>query len=167
MTKNSFEIKDLPEISDCIKKVADEKIKIINSNYVYLIRDLIIITNFELNTNRIKPLIMYDAFFLLELTLKYYLIRYSDFNVKEIEEKGHNIVDLIKIAKDYGVDADELNFLLQKFRNKEMHKLDLNNYYNYKYNREIGKDSLIFDYECSDKEKNNIKDVIEWVKKYV
>ena len=73
----------------------------------------------------------------------------------------------MRSAKEIGLDVDELQFLLQKFRNRENHRLDLNNYYNYKYNREIGQDKLIFDFECSDKEKNNIKEVMEWIKRYI
>ena len=146
MIKDSFEITQIPETSDVVNKIVEKNVEIIIFNYVCLIRDLIDITMYTLNKDIVKPLIFYNTCFLVELSLKYYLIRST---------------------KEIGLDVDELQFLLQKFRNRENHRLDLNNYYNYKYNREIGQDKLIFDFECSDKEKNNIKEVMEWIKRYI
>lgn len=167
MTKDSFEITQIPETPNTINKIVESNIEIIISNYVYLIKDLINITMYTLNKDIVKPLIIYNTCFLVELSLKYYLIRIAKLNINEVEVKGHNIVELMRISKEIGLDVDELQFLLQKFRNRENHRLDLNNYYNYKYNREIGEDKLIFNFECSDKEKNNIKEVMEWIKRYV
>lgn len=165
--KSSFKITQIPENFDIANRIVESNIDIIICNYVYLIKDLINITMYTLNKDIIKPIILYNTFFLIELSLKYYLIRTAKLNIDEIESKGHNIVELMRVAKETELDVNELQFLLQKFRNKEKHKLDFNNYYNYKYNREIGQDKLIFDFECSDKEKNNIKEVIEWIKRYI
>jgi|GEM_PF-3182841 hypothetical protein len=167
MIKDSFEITQIPETSDVVNKIVEKNVEIIIFNYVCLIRDLIDITMYTLNKDIVKPLIFYNTCFLVELSLKYYLIRSTKLNINDVEEKGHNIVELMRSAKEIGLDVDELQFLLQKFRNRENHRLDLNNYYNYKYNREIGQDKLIFDFECSDKEKNNIKEVMEWIKRYI
>lgn len=167
MQKSSFEITQIPEASDIVNKIVKSNIDIIISNYVYLIADLINITMYTLTKDIVKPLIVYNTCFLVELSLKYYLIRNTKLNINEVEGKGHNIVDLMRRTKEIGLDVDELQFLLQKFRNRENHKLDLNNYYNYKYNREIGQDKLIFDFECSDKEKKNIEEVIDWIKRYI
>jgi len=167
MLKDSFEIRQIPETSNIVNKIVEKNIEIIISNYIYLIRDLINITMYTLTKDIVKPLILYNTCFLVELSLKYYLIRSVKLNINYVEEKGHNIVDLMRDSKEIGLDVDELQFLLQKFRNRENHRLDLNNYYNYKYNREIGQDKLIFDFECSDKEKDNIKEVIEWIKRYI
>ena len=153
MIKDSFEITQIPETSDVVNKIVEKNVEIIIFNYVCLIRDLIDITMYTLNKDIVKPLIFYNTCFLVELSLKYYLIRSTKLNINDVEE--------------IGLDVDELQFLLQKFRNRENHRLDLNNYYNYKYNREIGQDKLIFDFECSDKEKNNIKEVMEWIKRYI
>ena len=167
MIKDSFEITQIPETSDVVNKIVEKNVEIIIFNYVCLIRDLIDITMYTLNKDIVKPLIFYNTCFLVELSLKYYLIRSTKLNINDVEEKGHNIVELMRSAKEIGLDVDELQFLLQKFRNRGNHRLDLNNYYNYKYNREIGQDKLIFDFECSDKEKNNIKEVMEWIKRYI
>ena len=167
MLKDSFQIVQIPETPDIVNKIVESNIEIIISNYVCLIKDLINITMYALNNDIVKPLIIYNTCFLVELSLKYYLIRSAKLNINEVEGKGHNIVELMRISKSIGLDVDELQFLLQKFRNRENHRLDLNNYYNYKYNREIGQDKLIFDFECSDKEKSNIKEVMEWIKRYV
>ena len=167
MLKDSFQIVQIPETPDIVNKIVESNIEIIISNYVCLIKDLINITMYALNNDIVKPLIIYNTCFLVELSLKYYLIRSAKLNINEVEGKGHNIVELMRISKSIGLDADELQFLLQKFRNRENHRLDLNNYYNNKYNREIGQDKLIFDFECSDKEKSNIKEVMEWIKRYV
>lgn len=167
MIKSSFEIAQIPETPDIVNKIVESNIEIIISNYVCLIKDLIDITIYTLNKDIVKPLIMYNTCFLVELSLKYYLIRNAKLNIDEVEGKGHNIVELMRKSKEVGLDVDELQFLLQKFRNRENHRLDLNNYYNYKYNREIGQDNLIFDFKCSDKEKSNIKEVMEWIKRYV
>ena len=167
MLKDSFQIVQIPETPDIVNKIVESNIEIIISNYVCLIKDLINITMYALNNDIVKPLIIYNTCFLVELSLKYYLIRSAKLNINEVEGKGHNIVELMRISKSIGLDVDELQFLLQKFRNRENHRLDLNNYYNYKYNREIGQDKLIFDFECSDKEKSNIKEVLEWIKRYV
>lgn len=167
MLKDSFEIVQIPETPDIVNKIVESNIEIIISNYVCLIKDLINITMYTLNNDIVKPLIIYNTCFLVELSLKYYLIRSAKLNINEVEGKGHNIVELMSRSKSIGLDVDELQFLLQKFRNRENHRLDLNNYYNYKYNREIGQDKLIFDFECSDKEKSNIKEVMEWIKRYV
>ena len=167
MLKDSFQIVQIPETPDIVNKIVESNIEIIISNYVCLIKDLINITMYALNNDIVKPLIIYNTCFLVELSLKYYLIRSAKLNINEVEGKGHNIVELMRISKSIGLDVDELQFLLQKFRNRENHRLDLNNYYNYKYNREIGQDNLIFDFKCSDKEKSNIKEVMEWIKIYV
>lgn len=167
MQKSSFKITQMPETIDIVNKIVESNIELIISNYVCLIRDLINITMYTLTEDIVKPLIVYNTCFLVELSLKYYLIRSAKLNINEVEGKGHNIVDLMRISKEIGLDVDELQFLLQKFRNRKNHRLDLNNYYNYKYNREIGQDKLIFDFECNDKEKNNIKEVIEWIKRYI
>lgn len=138
MLKDSFQIVQIPETPDIVNKIVESNIEIIISNYVCLIKDLINITMYALNNDIVKPLIIYNTCFLVELSLKYYLIRSAKLNINEVEGKGHNIVELMRISKSIGLDVDELQFLLQKFRNRENHRLDLNNYYNYKYNREIG-----------------------------
>lgn len=167
MQKSSFEITQIPETPNIVNKIIESNIEIVISNYVRLIIDLINITMYTLTADIVKPLIMYNTCFLVELSLKYYLIKSAKLNINEVERKGHNIVDLMRISKEIGLDVDELQFLLEKFRNRENRKLDFNNYYNYKYNREIGQDKLIFDFKCSDKEKNNIKEVIKWIKRYI
>ncbi len=167
MQKSSFEITQIPDNFNIVNEIVESNIERIISNYVFLIRDLIDITRYTLNKNIIKPLILYNTFFLVELSLKYNLIRSAKLNISEVEGKGHNIVELMRISREIGIDVDELQFLLQKFRNKENHRLDFNNYYNYKYNRKTGQDKLIFDFECSNKEKSNIKEVIEWIKRYI
>lgn len=125
MIKDSFEITQIPETSDVVNKIVEKNVEIIIFNYVCLIRDLIDITMYTLNKDIVKPLIFYNTCFLVELSLKYYLIRSTKLNINDVEEKGHNIVELMRSAKEIGLDVDELQFLLQKFRNRENHRLDL------------------------------------------
>lgn len=167
MRKNSFEIKSIPETSNIVNQIAETNINKITFNYISLIKDISKIIIYSLDENIVKPLTLFNMCFLIELSLKYYLIRNAKLNVNEVENKGHSIIELMRISKENGLDTDELQFLLQKFRDKDNQRLDLNNYYNYKYNREKGQESLIFDLNFTEKERKNIKDVIECIKKYI
>lgn len=87
MQKSSFEITQIPDNFNIVNEIVESNIERIISNYVFLIRDLIDITRYTLNKNIIKPLILYNTFFLVELSLKYNLIRSAKLNISEVEGK--------------------------------------------------------------------------------
>lgn len=165
---SKLHIAEIPESLQVIDELASNKLKIIVNNYRVLMEDVIKQTEFLIEETTNKPLILYNTCFLIELGLKYYLtLKLSIDNIRNIENKGHNISDFIDISKKQGLDTEELVFLLNKFIDNENRRLDLKNYYNYKYNRLKGEVNIIFDFEFSEKEKNNVKEIIVWIRQNI
>ena len=170
MQNKLFKINNLPDINDnFIQTEIDSRINDIYKNYKYLIKDTFKIIELSLKEGMKKPLIMYNLFFEVELFLKLYLIRFSELKLEDIENKGHNILNLIELANsiDEKMDFEELKYLLESFKTKENTKLIISKYHNFKYNHEKGNETLIFDFEIDENEKNKIKEVIEWINYYI
>lgn len=170
MQSKLFKVDELPDINDSFtEKNIESNINNIYMNYEYLIKDTLKIIELSLEEGIRKPLLMYNLFFGVELFLKFYLIRFSKLRLEVIENKGHNIFELIKLINNIDEKSrfKELEYLLQSFRTKKDTKLEIQKYHNYKYNHEKGKQTLIFDFEINENEKNRIKEVMEWINSYM
>lgn len=88
-------------------------------------------------------------------------------DLNKVEEMGHAITNLMKTVYESGLDIEELNGLLDKFRSKDGNKLDFNIYHHFRYNRRMNQRDLIFEFECIEKEKEKVKEVVEWIKQYI
>lgn len=169
MSKSKFEIEQIPELPYVPAEVVEDTLETILSNYLALINNSIDISEYMVDKDIIKPLVIYNICFLVELVLKYYLINENGLNIDEIEKKGHDISELINEIKraGYNLNINRLDFLLKKFKDKQNCNLNFEKYYNFKYNRAIGEEKLIFDFKCTDEEKQNMKAVIEWIKRVI
>lgn len=169
MSKSEFEIEKIPETPYALAEVAENALETILSNYLDLIDGSIYMSEHMVDKDIIKPLVIYNMCFLVELTLKYYLIKENGLSIDEIEGCGHDISKLINEIRraGYELDINKLDFLLKKFKDKQNCNLNFKNYYNFKYNRARGEEKLIFDMKCTDEEKKNIKVVIEWIKRVI
>lgn len=152
-------------VTDNIENEIDQVILEILNNYKLLIEDSFKILNLYLENNINKPLILYNLFFVVELYLKYYLIRKTTLSIEEIENYGHEIFLLLDLANkvEKYIDFNELKQLLKKFKDKNNHSLNLNKYYDFKYNRKKKINYLIFDFKINKSEIKNVKDVIKWL----
>ena len=170
MKNNIFKFDNLPDIYDnFLQENVDIKINNIYLNYEYLIMDTVKIIELSLKNGVKKPLIMYNLFFAVEIFLKLYLIKFSSLQLMEIEKKGHNIFEMIELANKYDEkkEFEELKFLMIGFKDKQNCDLEIQKYYNYKYNHEKGNETLIFDFEIDENEKNKIREVIKWINSYM
>lgn len=167
MINSRFDIKSLPEIQDIacnnVNKILDD----IKDNYKLLKSDAYTLVIASLNYNLTKSTIYYNLLYYVEISIKYYLIVASELNVEEVEKYGHDIYRLIALAKQFNISFEKLRFLLDKIKDKSNKKVDLSKYYNYKYNKVIGKTPLIFEPEISSNERKNVKEVIEWLNLHI
>ncbi len=165
MKNKLFKITNLPDLSNNVVQTdTDRKFREMCLNYEYLIKDTLSILRFLLTTEIKKPLLIYNLLFLVELSLKFYLIKYSKITLEEIENKGHDIVELIRLSNSINPKFTGLGELLNVFKDKNNNCLNFKNYYDYKYNHKKGKEILILDFDIDENEKDNVKEVIEWIK---
>lgn len=89
--------------------------------------------------------------------------------IEEIEKNTHSIWNLIdQVNKLNQIKKfEKTKDMIRGLKSKNGQALDLNKYYHYRYNRLIGTDNLIFDYELSELEKNKIKEVMEWINYHI
>jgi hypothetical protein len=165
MKNKYFNIDNLPEVIEFSNGIITNELDKFKENYRLLIDDEYKILNFCLENNLSKPNIYYHLCFYIEISLKYFLLVYSDdLNIGEIEKCGHDIHRLIDLAKKYTISMDKLQNLLNELYDKEGKVLDLSKYFNYKYNKAIGDPKLILEYEINSNEKNVVKEVIKCLK---
>lgn len=165
MQDRIFEINNIPEVPNVIEEKAENSLNEIINNYETLTKDSLKIVELSLENNIVKPLTLYNLFFLIEIYLKSFLIKYSSLSVIEISNIKHNIFNLIENANDVEpkINFNKLKFLIANFKNKNQKGLEIQKYYDFKYNHKKEDDNLIFDYIYSEKELKNIKDVIDWI----
>ena len=146
------------------KELNSSLIEIIN-NYKFITINALKQLKLSYDNTLIKPIILYNLFYTIEVYLKYILIKDSSVSLESIEKYGHDISLLISecIKEQVLPDYEELNFLIIQFKNKNGKSLDISKYTHFRYNRFIGNNSLIFTNDLSKKDKIKIKDVIEWL----
>ena len=144
MKNKLFKITNLPDLSNNVVQTdTDRKFREMCLNYEYLIKDTLSILRFLLTTEIKKPLLIYNLLF---------------------ENKGHDIVELIRLSNSINPKFTGLGELLNVFKDKNNNCLNFKNYYDYKYNHKKGKEILILDFDIDENEKDNVKEVIEWIK---
>ena len=164
--ENKFNVKELPQVSDFVFEKTNEQTDLIKENYRIIKDNALCILYFSINSNLSKPLTLYNLLFFVEISFKYYLINFSNFDISTIDNHKHRIYDLMESIKkvDDKINFDKLIYILKKFKNKDCKNLDFNKYYYYKYNREPGNVSLIMNTKLTQKDIKNIKEVIKWIK---
>ena len=164
--ENKFNVKELPQVSDFIFEKANEQAYLIKENYKIIKDNALCILYFSINSNLSKPLTLYNLLFFVEISFKYYLINFSNFDISTIDSYKHRISALMDSIKktDDRINIDKLDYILKKFKNKNGKHLDPNQYYHYKYNRESNNVSLIMDTTLTQEDIKNIKEVIKWIK---
>lgn len=169
MTKQTFNCKEVPDEDNLNLNTLNENLEEIIKNYKNIKNNSYEIIQFCLNSNLIKPITLYNLLFYVEISLKYLLITKSPLSVSEIENKQHCIFNLINCAKEYikNFRVEKLEKLLKKIDVSNRDNIDCNQYCHYKYNKLKGKENLIFDFELTEKDKNNIKEVVEWINEQI
>ena len=162
---DNVEIESLNNISEQLTVKANEQKEIIEDNYRRLIKDIIKILENIVDDSITKPTIMFEIFFLLELFLKLFLLTSGNYNLIEIGRYRHNLnmlmCDSEKLEPNY---FDEIKGRLRRIKNKAGNGLNYDEFTHYKYNHMMGKEDLIFEYEMTDCDKTNVKEVMNWIK---
>lgn len=163
MKDKKFDIEIIPEIQMSFENQIDEDLRDICDNYVFLIKNTIKILEISLTENIIKPLTIYNVFFAAELFLKLYLVKNSMLEINKIDEYKHDILGLAKCAQEIDVKVKELTDLLFKFKDKNNNELKMKFYYDFKYNRKLNSQELIFGFDLDDDDKKYVKEVMRWI----
>ena len=161
-----FKLDNIPDLSSNINNklnyTVNNTVDEIFNNYRIIAKDSKKTVEQSLEIKISKPLIMYNLMFMIEIYLKFYLLKFK--SIRDVEKLKHNIYNLIEETKNMEKnDFEELVDLLKRIKNKNNRNVDYNNYYNFKYNHEIEQNDLIFNYECTEKDILSVKDVIEWM----
>ena len=161
MKDDFFCVQEATIYTDKINEIVEEIIR----NYYLLTKDALLQLKLSLSNNLIKPLLLYNLFYAIEIFLKYSLIKGSLLSIDDIEKIKHNIPELfVKISEiEQYRDYIELKYILDKFKNRNGKELDLSKYFNFKYNRIVGDKTQIFTYDLSQNEEKTIKEVIRWM----
>lgn len=162
-----IQLNEIPEIDFSTDSIIRDGCEEIIDNFESLNDSAIACVIFSLDNKIVKPLVLYNLFYSLEIFLKLYLVKNTNIEMNSIFKMGHNIFELINVAQKNKkmINFDKLKYLLKRFENKNGDKLNLEKYYNFKYNCEKENNNLIFTKDISDKELLLIKEVINWIKK--
>ncbi len=164
MKHKKLKINDLLNSKSETNKEAKNTLDKIARNYERIKEDAYKMAIYSLD-NSSKPTIYYNLFYYIEVSCKYYLILNSEIPISDIENLGHKIIKLIDKSNEYG-DFNDLYFMIERI--VQLNNLDdLSKYYNYRYNKKIDSNDLIFDFNISENEKNIIKEVIEWIRLHI
>ena len=166
MKINKFNVTFLPELTEDFVSSVQTEVDKLKQNYKFLRRDICQILKIALENDITKPTIYYNLFFLIELSLKYYLLINSDLQINEVERLNHNTEELIEKCRQYE-NFDEFLFLLNKLKRYNDKKIDYSRYQHFKDNKEKGKSSLIFKLTMKAKERQTVKEVIEWLELHI
>jgi len=164
MKNKAFELEYLPDISDTISEKTKQIRQEIIDNYIYLKDNSLYILNCCTNNLIIKPLTFFNLFFYIEIFLKTKLILETYLSLEEIENYGHDIYRMIHyLSENNNINFQGFKYLINKIKSKNDDRLDFSKYYNFKYNKEIGNNKLIFNNQLTKLDLKTIKDVIEWL----
>ena len=170
MQNNNFNVGELSYVPNCsLEEKIKEKVNKIIESYKEIKEDSLKITKFSIGNELGKSIILYNLFFSVEISLKYFIIRRFKYNIDEIETIGHDISKLIEIAKNVYeiIDFMELEMLLRKIKNKNNKTIELKKYSDFKYNHAKGRLDLIFDSKINENELQTVKEVIVWLEKNI
>lgn len=166
---NDFKIKELPQMQFFSDEDTSDELNTIKENYKLICQDSNNILQILLENIVTKSLMLYYLLFFVELKLKYYLIINSKLELEYIENCDHNLLKLIEISSgvDIRIKFSKLRYLLNQFKDKNGHCLNLIQYSNYKYNYIKKSRKIIFEYEMSTVEIKNMEEVILWLNSHI
>lgn len=164
--QNSFNIEFIPESELTTELIAKKTLEKIENNYKCIIEEFIKLVNLSMDEIS-KPITLFNLFFIVEVWAKYYLIFKSYMNMDEIEGKGHGLKELFSLLNKENIECKELIEKLKYFKNKDGQSLNIDGYYDFKYNKKRGKDDIIFNYEYDSEDKVKIRGVIECIEQYL
>ena len=162
-----IKLNEIPEIDFSTESIVRDGCEEIIDNFESLNDSAIRCVDVSVENKIVKPLVLYNLFYSLEIFLKLYLIKNTNIEMKSIFKLKHYIFELINMAQKNNkrmINFDKIKYLLKRFETKNGDKLDLARYYNYKYNCDIDDNNLIFTKDISNKELLLIKEVINWIK---
>ena len=144
-------------------KTNDIRTEIIK-NYSAIEKDSKILLNYCIDNDISAPTTYHNLFFYIEIRLKLKLLFSSSQSIDNLEKYGHAFNEIIKCLKQCtSINFDGFYFMLRKIKDKNGNSLDFNKHYNFKYNKKLECNDLIFDLKLNNKNKEIIKDVIKWL----
>ncbi len=161
-----FNIESIPQLENPVEEATKKTLDIIQNNYKQIIEDFIKLIDISIDKIS-KPITLFNLFFIVEIWAKYYLIYKSFMDINHIEGKKHGLKDLFRCLYIQNFDCSELEEMLKNFKDKDRNCLNIDTYYDFKYNKKRNKEDIIFDYEYFEDEKERVKDVIEWIGQYL
>lgn len=146
-----------------VLKVNDIRTEIIN-NYSEIEKASKTILNYCIDNDISTPIAYHNLFFYIEIRLKLKLLFSSSQSIDELEKFGHNFNEIIKVLKQCtSINFGGFYFILRKIKDKNGNSIDFNKHHHLKYNKKLGCNNLIFDLKLSNKNKEIIREVIEWL----
>ena len=137
-----FKNVDIPNMDTDLNNIANEYWNNMLNNYTKIANDSKKILEISLKKDICKPLVIYYLFFIIEISLKLYLLKFS--TIEEVDKYAHNITRLT-----------------QKINEKQ--NINFDKYYDFKYNRGSKEKNLIFEQEVSKEDKMTIMEVLRWI----
>ena len=161
-TNDTFRNKILSEEIEYIEKDRDALIIYYKKNFMQN-KNLI---KFMISGKNSKAFIIYQLGWLIEIVLKYILIKNTSLEIKDISNFKHDIFSMmekIKVSNCGNAICSNINKLrerLRLFRDESGNKLNFSKYTAYRYNHEKDKECLIFFQDIVKEELDNIEEVL-------
>lgn len=161
MINKKFELESLPDLPDIVdKKTFQIRNKIID-NYFILETNTIKVLDYCINNGIMKSLIFYNLFYYVEICLKLKLALDCLLSLEDIENLGHNIYEMMNKISE--INFIGFKYILRRLKDKNNQNLNFSKYSDFRYNKSIGTDYLIFDNKFTDNDEKYVRDVIEWL----
>lgn len=153
-----------------IEKEKQLKLHAIIKNYKKLVkanvRNLERMIDYEKN----KSIIVYNLGLLIELFLKFILLRFGFSNFDELGNYKHNISTMFRIILDNSSDSklikicEQIKERASLIKQSDGNKVNYNNYTDFRYNHKKDKLELIFIDDITENDIKYLKEVIECIK---
>ena len=126
-----FKNVDIPDMDTELNNIANEYWNNILNNYTKIANDSKKILEISLKKDICKPLVIYYLFFIIEISLKLYLLKFS--TIEEVDKYAHNITRLTQKINENEKDLNfqELYFMLKKFKNSKKQNINFDKYYDF------------------------------------
>ena len=154
---------DIPDENTDLNDIANDYWNSVLDNYAKILYDSKKILIISLEKDICKPLVIYYLFFIIEISLKLYLLNFS--TIEEVDKCVHNITRLTQKINENKKDLNfkDLYSMLKKFKNLKKQNINFDKYYDFKYNRGVEEADLIFEQEVSKEDKRTIMEVLRWM----
>lgn len=122
------------------------------------------ILNYCIENDICTPTAYHNLFFYIEICLKLKLLFSSNLPINKLEKFRHTFLEITNyLQQKTSINFDGFYHILRKIKNKNGKSIDYNKHHNFKYNKELGCDDLIFNLKLNDEDKNIIREVIKWL----